>query len=573
MPMFRFSLVLLLAMSATAAQAQTPLEGTALTTRADLPHDKGFVARNENVQSLLGAVAAQAGQAAVVSTKASRKRVSGSFDLDRPMQVLATVSADLGLVWYSDGQSIYVYEASEQKNAVGRLRSTSLATLNDFLRKAQLADARFKVRGGGGDGTFYVAGPPVYVDIVLNAAQYLDDLYEGADASPHHVEVIRLEHSFVNGRRYGLRSEEVQLPGIGEVLSGLLKLGGVDAVVRQPTPAPDASAEAGEAPMVSTTPLPAPSALRAPTQRPLPSAGQAVVLPYAETNSLVVRGTLAQIEQIKRLVAELDVPRRQIELSLWIIDIKKAELDRLGVSWSGGINIGNRLSIGFNGSEGTSTLDGTRFLAAVQALSSKGNAHIVSRPVVLTQENVPAYFDSSQTFYVQLLGERSTSLEQVTYGTLVSVRPRVSSRNEVEMQLKIEDGVSDASRSVDNLPVVNRTMVDTVARVPHQKSLLIGGYTRQSIDTGDSGIPGLRRVPVLGRLFGQRSSTQENAVRVFLIQPRLLGSEDALSADALPSVYGAEVGTPLQQALRQWRRPQGGDTQHREKADGHADPH
>lgn len=106
MPMFRFSLVLLLAMSATAAQAQTPLEGTALTTRADLPHDKGFVARNENVQSLLGAVAAQAGQAAVVSTKASRKRVSGSFDLDRPMQVLATVSADLGLVWYSDGQSI-----------------------------------------------------------------------------------------------------------------------------------------------------------------------------------------------------------------------------------------------------------------------------------------------------------------------------------------------------------------------------------------------------------------------------------------------------------------------------------
>ncbi|MBZ4241538.1 EscC/YscC/HrcC family type III secretion system outer membrane ring protein, partial [Mycobacterium tuberculosis] len=86
---------------------------------------------------------------------------------------------------------------------------------------------------------------------------------------------------------------------------------------------------------------------------------------YAETNSLIVRGTLAQIEQVKRLVGEMDVPRKQIEMSLWIIDIKKTELDRLGVNWSGGINIGNRLAIGINQSPSVSTLDGSRFLASV----------------------------------------------------------------------------------------------------------------------------------------------------------------------------------------------------------------
>ena len=271
---------------------------------------------------------------------------------------------------------------------------------------------------------------------------------------------------------------------------------------------------------------------------------------YPETNSLIVRGTLAQIEQVKRLVGELDTPRKQIELSLWIIDIKKTELDRLGVTWSGGINIGNRVSLGLNQEQGVSTLDGTRFLAAVQALSSKGDAHIVSRPLLLTQENIPAYFDSNQTFYAQLTGERIASLEQVTYGTLVSVRPRVSSNDEVEMQLRIEDGAADSTRSIKELPMVNRTQVDTVARVPHQLSLLVGGYTRRSMDVGNTGVPGLRRVPVLGRLFKQDSRASESVARVFLIQPRVLAERDMLEVTRLPAVYGEGAGEPLQDAVR-----------------------
>lgn len=554
--MCRISLLALLLIAATVS-AQTPLEATSISSRADLPHANGFVARGESADHLFNAVGAQMRQSVIVSRSAQKKRVTGNFNLQSPQQVLSSVSAELGLVWYSDQQSVYIYDATEQKNAVGRLRSSSLATLNDFLRKSKLADARYPIRGGGADGTFYVAGPPVYVDIVLNAAKYLDDLYEGADASPHHIEVIRLEHSFVNGRRYGLRSEEVQLPGVAEVLAGMLQLGNFDAVVKQP-PQAVAGAEQDGSPATQDQASPI-GALSLRTDAAAERPGQAVVVPYAETNSLVVRGTLAQIEQIKRLVAELDTPRKQIELSLWIIDLRKSDLDRLGISWSGSVGIGRHLGIGLNQAGGLSTLDGTRFLADVQALSSKGNANIVSRPIVLTQENIPAYFDSSQTFYAQLIGERSTSLEKVTYGTLVSVRPRISSRNEVEMQLKIEDGAADATRSVGDLPLVNRTMIDTVARVPHQLSLLVGGYTRQSIDAGDSGIPGLRRIPGIGRLFSQRSNTRESLVRVFLIQPRVLFENEALHPDELPGQFGPEVGVPVQQALRALQQRSNGE--------------
>lgn len=67
------------------------------------------------------------------------------------------------------------------------------------------------------------------------------------------------------------------------------------------------------------------------------------------------------------------------------------------------------------------------------ALAKKHRANIVSRPIILTQENVPAIFDNNRTFYTRLLDERSVELREVTYGTMISVLPRFSGDDEVEM--------------------------------------------------------------------------------------------------------------------------------------------
>lgn len=60
--------------------------------------------------------------------------------------------------------------------------------------------------------------------------------------------------------------------------------------------------------------------------------------------------------------------------------------------------------------------------------------------MVLTQENIPAIFDNSRTFYTQLIGERSVELQHVTYGTSVNVLPRFTDADEIEMMLNVEDG-------------------------------------------------------------------------------------------------------------------------------------
>lgn len=545
-------LALLLTVQPSVLFAQNvPLQGTPVQNSQDLPGKQGLVARNESVEQVIVALAQRMGQSAVVSAKAKRRRLSGVFDLDRTgsRQLLDEIAQQLGLVWYTDGRFLHVYEASEATSAVGNLQHASVATLTEFLAKTRLADERYAVRAGSG-GTFYVSGPSVYVDIVMRAARYLDALYAESDSVATHVEVIKLQNSFVNGRRYTQRDEKTNLPGVADAIRSVFG-DSVEGGVRVVSPPPstsqaDAAALAGDGDA-----LPPPLSENS-AKGDNSGVQPALVIPYAETNSLLVRGTRSQIMQIKSLVAAIDVPREQVELALWIIDIKKTQLDQLGVRWQGQVGLAGRLGVSLN-TGNASTLDGQQFLAAVSALEESGDAWITSRPALLTQENVEARFDSNQSFYASLVGERVSSLEKVTYGTSINVLPRVSASNEVEMQLQIEDGSSSGSEEVDGLPTVARTQIDTVARVPQGLSLLVGGYSRSSSEFYRQGIPGLRRVPFIGGMFRGRDRRQDSVARLYLIQPRVLKAADVGEGDATLRRFGRELDPELERVANDLR--------------------
>ena len=542
--------------------AQTSLEETPITRQGDMPNELGFVSRGDSVSLVLDALGARKHLAVIVSGKAQKKKVTGDFDLAQPDEVLTWLQEKLGLISFSDGQSLYVYDATEMENAVGHMQSASIATLRDFLVKAQLADSRYPIRGGSAGGTFYVSGPPVYVNIVLDAARYLDRLYAGADINSQMIEVIKLENSFVTGRRYGVRGTERVFPGVADILQAALGGEGIVGVIPQPETAETSGLE------------PARKAITGNIRKPIApvpryeeiDSGVTLILPYPETNSLLVRGTLAQIQKVKNLVAEIDLPRKEIELSLWIIDVRKDQLDRLGVVWSGEVGIGNKVGASLNQGGSITTLDGQRFLASITALAKKGAASVVSRPVILTQENVMAHFDAGNSFYAPLVGERSSSLETITYGTMVGVLPRVSSNNDIEMQLKIEDGAaSTAGQGVGGLPIVSRINIDTVARVPQNLSLLVGGYTREQREEVRAGIPGLSRLPFIGGAFRYRSKRVDSLARIFLIQPRLAKEFLPSKAAGVVEEFEREAARPLPDQYRWEWNEEGGA---REKAPG-----
>ncbi|KVU23507.1 type III secretion system outer membrane pore InvG [Burkholderia ubonensis] len=507
------------------------------------PAGSGYVAKNESLRSFFDALAAQLKKPIIVSKLAARKQISGEFDLNGSQVLLDKLSQQLGLIWYHDGQAIYIYDASELRNAVVSLRNVSLGAFNDFLRRSGLYDRRYPLRGDERSGTFYVSGPAVFVDLVVNAATFMDKQSNGVELGRQKIGVVRLHNTFVSDRSYELRDQKIVIPGMATVIEKLLfgegkplQSASSGASLRFPDRRDDIPAmpdfpSGGE----SKTPaypggLSLPEALKQEV-----AAGDIKVIAYPDTNSLLVKGTTEQVRFIERLAEALDAPKRQVELSLWIIDLDKGDLDQLGVKWSGSARIGSKLGVTLNQAGSVSTLDGSRFIASVMALEQDDKARVVSRPVVLTQENVPALFDNNRTFYAKLVGERTANLQSVTYGTLISVLPRFSADGQIEMSLNIEDGreakaPGDENSSPDALPEVGRTRISTVARVPQDKSLLIGGYTRDSSVERTARIPGLGKLPLVGGLFRYRSHNQSNTVRVFLIQPREI--VDPLTPDA-----------------------------------------
>ncbi|MFC6841789.1 type III secretion system outer membrane ring subunit SctC [Xanthomonas theicola] len=499
----------------------------------------GYVARQENMRAFFGGVSAYLGKPIIVSKLAAGKQISGEFDFSAG-DVVGKVSRQMGLITYYDGNAIYVYDASETKNSVIKLINVSSATLNAFLKKSGLIDPRYPLRGDGID-TFYLAGPPIYVDLVKKAAEFMDSQDVGME--DQHVEVIRLNNTFVTDRSYTRRDENIVIPGIATVVENLLE-GDVDrtaADVKKSIGAsllPDKKIERKGVPPASffDTPsdrpaIPAPDAPVAALEtanapaNPRPD-GKIRIIAYPETNSLLVKGTVEQIRLIRNLVKALDEEKRHVELALWIIDLQKDDLDQLGVDWQGSISSGKHFSAGFNSGNylnSFSALEGDRFMASILALARQDKAQIVSRPVVLTQENTPAMFDNSRTFYTQLIAERAVDLQSVTYGTLVSVLPRFTAKGEIELSLNIEDGSEVQRNETDDqsvLPTIGRTKISTVARVPKGKSLLVGGYTRGENDEHIGKIPLLGDLPLIGGAFRYRRTLNKNTVRIFLIHPR-----------------------------------------------------
>ncbi|WP_212802113.1 type III secretion system outer membrane ring subunit SctC [Pseudomonas sp. St290] len=482
-----------------------------------------FEAREQSARTFFSELSGSLGKPVIVSKAAATKRIGGTFDLRTPQQTFERISVQMGLIWYSDGQAIYLYDASEIKSAMASLQTLTVAKLLGFLKQSGLHDVRYPLRTDG-LRTFHVSGPPIYVDLVLQAAGLMDNQRSELLLGKQQIGVIHVRNTFVNDRQYELRDDKVTIPGLATVIEALLR-GEKHEVEPSVAQAPEPRAR-GAMPVFPLEGLASTASEQDPTAPRViareVAAGNIRVVAYPDTNSLLVKGLPEQVRFIENLVNALDTPKRHVELSLWIIDLHKDELNQLGINWQGAVKSGGTFSASLSAGSAT-TLDGASFVTQVMAMERTQRANVVSRPVILTQENVPAIFDNNRTFYAPLVGERSVDLQHVTYGTLVSVLPRFAQADEIEMSLNIEDGSevdSGQGERLGALPTVGRTRISTVARVPQGKSLLVGGFTRDDHGEQIGRVPMLGSIPWIGRLFSYRQNRSANTVRVFLIQPK-----------------------------------------------------
>src|SRR5699024_7237607 len=173
--------------------------------------------------------------------------------------------------------------------------------------------------------------------------------------------------------------------------------------------------------------------------------------------------------------------------------------------------------------------DEENLIARINALQTEGAVRVLSRPQVLTLNNLPAVLESAREVFVPVEGAFDVDLFNGYAGTVLRVTPHVNdtlAMPRIRLSIGIQDG--DVQFSEDevfeqsHVPIVSRTAINTQAIIDVGKSLLLGGLTRNSTSTTTSKVPILGDIPLIGRLFRSDARDRERMVRLFLITPRLV---------------------------------------------------
>jgi type III secretion protein C len=466
--------------------------------------------------------------------------VDGRLTAATPSEFLNQLGATHGLTWYYRAGVLHVSRTSESVTRALPAAGSGAPTMRTALTELGVVDAKFGWGVLPDRGVVLVAGPPSYIDAI---EQTMKSLPEAAAAQS--LRVFPLRHAPVDDRTIQFRDKEITTAGVATILRNLVSGGGgkggtsiqlaeMAAPLRSLAPLVDTGE--GEAPKnVARQAAPAPASAAE-------GAGAPVIQADSRLNALIVKDRPDRMPVYEQLIAILDTPSQLIEIEAMIVDINASKLSELGIDWNGragktafqfgrpdaeptatSINI-----IRGTGVNPTSVIAnaGNFLMSRIAALQSDGDASIVSRPSILTVDNMGALIDLSETFYIQSTGERVAEVTPISVGVTLRVTPHIieqAGARAVHMVVDIEDGAIQDLK-IQNLPTVRRSTVGTQAVVAEQSSLLIGGFNTESNVRQKDAVPGLGEVPALGVLFGKKRSEVQKRERLFLITPKIVPS-------------------------------------------------
>lgn len=506
-----------------------------------------FIADKQPLQDALSTFARSFGLEISMSEAVQNRResVSGKFTTANPTEFLNQLSSAYGLQWFYYGGTLHF---SRNYETATRSISPNGISMQEF-RKALTDLGIVEPKFGWGElpdrGVAMVSGPPAYVDLVVWAVATLP-----LPQPNQQIRMFRLKHAQVNDRVISYRDQQITTAGVATIvrnlvtgqggaggtnLTNLPQLTAIAAPIRQGTTGVDPEAPAGTMP-ARTGPGTEPN-----VRQPMPLL-RPVVQADSRLNALIIKDLPQHMAAYEELIKLLDVPSRLIEIEAVIVDVNASNVAELGIDW--GARAGNvaggfgRPGVAPDGVTSTVVIGrdvnpttvipnaGNFLMARVRALEGRGSARVVSRPSVLTVDNLGALIDLSETLYLQSIGERVATVLPISVGTTLKVTPHIidtSQGQSVHLIVDIEDGaIQDTSTQA--LPRIRRSTIGTQAVMNERESLLIGGFNSESNLRQNDKVPGLGDLPIFGALFAKKSQKIEKRERLFLITPKIIST-------------------------------------------------
>lgn len=316
--------------------------------------------------------------------------------------------------------------------------------------------------------------------------------------------------------------------------------------------------------------------------------GQVRVSCDEATNSLVTTSSLRDFAQLRPVIDRLDMPRRQVFIEAVIMDVNVDRSLDIGLGYHAGAPVsfgdeqgvfygGNNpgqsilgvpanleaLALGLRGPqiEGSSNLFGTGVSipalgVVLHALAKNGDTNVLATPHILATDNIAAEISIGQNIPLQtnvgglgslgslagaaggtaalgglgglLGGMGGFQAPRQDIGTKIKVIPHVNDSDQVRLELTEE--ISDAGSPIGALGAIpiNKRTANTTLIVRDQQTVVIGGLVRDAVTNGQTKVPLLGDIPVLGVLFRQSTKKTTKTNLLLILTPHIIRDQDDL---------------------------------------------
>lgn len=178
---------------------------------------------------------------------------------------------------------------------------------------------------------------------------------------------------------------------------------------------------------------------------------------------------------------------------------------------------GGGLALGGMRTRGNFTLG-----ALLTAMQSEGMASVLAEPNLTAMSGETAAFAAGGEVPIVLITANNISIDYKSYGVILRMTPTLLSANRVSLhiapevsELTTEGSVTLSTGSV--IPALTIRRADTTVELASGQSFALAGMLRSNKGQSVTGIPGLRNIPLLGRLFETQTENHTETELVILV--------------------------------------------------------
>jgi general secretion pathway protein D len=275
--------------------------------------------------------------------------------------------------------------------------------------------------------------------------------------------------------------------------------------------------------------------------------GQVRFIPVARSKAILVLAPPEYLDDINKMVTELDQPGMQVMIKVVIAEVNHSSMTSLGVQLTTDSSMVNAFTDNaanilsgfvYNGNIGSTVLDMTANLnTLISLLVKKTNAKILNQPTLWTKDNEEAVFIKGQRVaFIQ--GDqdsangitRSFSYDDV--GLTLRLRPNITPEKAVDMTINLIISQVEPERINDQVAVSN---LDTTTHliVNDGQTIMLGGILFQNESNVKRKVPLLGDVPIMGELFKHSEKQLSNDELLCFVTPYVIDSDNlnAIPAD------------------------------------------